>query len=167
MDHNLVPPFITQEALFEVNDQEKIHSSEPIKQHHLIWDAQNELRIPLQLCGNLSVFITRQLTQEEISQGGDYKVIFVSFDDDSWNSHFEDWAAMEEDILDYDGEIKQRDPTQQMKIIQHDYFFDVSALYVIRFSGEYSEKHMDSLISSAYVINPQVGETMRNTTMQY
>ena len=36
MDHNLVPPFIMREAGLQVNEQAKIHTSEPTKQHHSI-----------------------------------------------------------------------------------------------------------------------------------
>ena len=53
-----------------------------------------------------------------------------------------------------------------MELIQQDEFFDVSDLDVIRFSREDHENRMDALISSAYVINPQDWETMRNSTMQ-
>ena len=63
------------------------------------------------------------------------------------------------------GEIKHRDPLQQMEIIHQDEFFDVSVLDAIRFSGEEYEKRVDALISSAHVSNPQGGGTMRNTTM--
>ena len=42
---------------------------------------------------------------------------------------------MEEEILDYYGDIKQRDPPQQMYLIQKDDLFDVSALDAIRFPG--------------------------------
>ena len=38
MDHNLVPTFIMREAGLQVNYQAKIHTSEPTKQHHSIWD---------------------------------------------------------------------------------------------------------------------------------
>ena len=36
MDHNLVPLFITQESGLYLNEQAKIHSSEPPKEHHSI-----------------------------------------------------------------------------------------------------------------------------------
>ena len=40
MDHNLVPPFIMREAGLQVNEQAKIHTSEPTKQHNSIWDKE-------------------------------------------------------------------------------------------------------------------------------
>ena len=73
---------------------------------------------------------------------------------------------MEEEALDYDGGIKQRDTPQQMELIQQDTFFDVSALDAIRFSGEDCDKCVDALIYSVYVRNPHYGETMSNTIMQ-
>ena len=64
---------------------------------------------------------------------------------------------MEEEILDYDGEIKKCDPPQKMELIQKDDFFDVSALDVIRFLGENDKKRMEALISYAHVRNPRYG----------
>ena len=54
-----------------------------------------------------------------------------------------------------------------MELIQQGGFFDVSVLDAIRFSGEDYEKRVDALIPSAYVINTQDEETIRNTTMDY
>ena len=72
---------------------------------------------------------------------------------------------MEEEVLDYYGDIEQCDKTHQMDIIQQDDFFDIIALDSVRFSGEDYEKRVDALIYSAYVSNLQDGETMSNTTM--
>ena len=74
---------------------------------------------------------------------------------------------MEEYILNYDGEIKHSDSLQQTEIIQQDEFFDVSILDAIRFCGEDYEKRVDALLYSEYVSNPQDGETIGNTTMEY
>ena len=113
-----------------------------------------------------SVFRTQQLTQEDINEAVEYKVVFISPDANSWNSNCEDWNAMEEKILDYDGDIKQRDPPQQMELMQQDELFDFSALDTIEFYGNDYEKCVDALIFYAYVSNPQVRETMKNNTMK-
>ena len=84
MDHNLVPPFIMREEDYR-------------------WDEESKTRIPLQLYGTLSVFTTRKLTQEEVNNAGEYKVIFISPDYDCWNPKCEAWAVMEDDILDFEG----------------------------------------------------------------
>ena len=94
MDHNLVPPFIMRESGLEANEQAKIHPLDPTKHHHSMWDTKSELPIPLQLCETFSVFNTRQLTQEEINEAGEYKVIFISPGADYWNPNCEDWDAM-------------------------------------------------------------------------
>ena len=60
------------------------------------------------------VFRTRQLIQDEINEVGEYKVTFISPEADSWNPNGEDWDAMEDEILDYDGDIKQRYPPQKL-----------------------------------------------------
>ena len=72
-----------------MNKKAKIHSSEPTKQHHSIWDVKNELRITLQLCWMFLVFRRRQLTQEEIKEAGEYKDISISPNADSWNPNYE------------------------------------------------------------------------------
>ena len=94
MDHNLVPPFIMRKAGLQVNEQAKIHSSELTKQHYSIWDEDSKTRITLQLDGTFSVFVTQKLTQEEVNNAGEYKVIFISPDSDCGNSKCEAWAVM-------------------------------------------------------------------------
>ena len=37
MDHNLVPPFIMHEAGLEVDERAKIHTPQPLKEHHSVY----------------------------------------------------------------------------------------------------------------------------------
>ena len=37
MDHNLVPPFIMRKAGLEVDEQAKIHTTQPSKENHSIY----------------------------------------------------------------------------------------------------------------------------------
>ena len=64
---------------------------------------------------------------------------------------------MEEEMLNYYGEIKNSDPPQQIELIHQNEFFGVSALDAIKFSREDYEKRVDALISYAYVSNNQYG----------
>ena len=45
MDHNLIPPFIMQEAGLKVEEQAKIHVKEPAKENHSIYSSEINLRI--------------------------------------------------------------------------------------------------------------------------
>ena len=100
-----------------MNKQAKINTSEPTKQHHSIWDKESKTRIPLQLDGKFSVFATRKLRQDEVNNAGDYKVIFISPDSDCWNPKCEAWTVMEDEMLDFEGEIRQHDRPNQIELI--------------------------------------------------
>ena len=57
MQHNLIPPFIMQEAGIEVNDAPRIHiRDEATREIHSIMLPQVDLRIPMRLSGILSYF---------------------------------------------------------------------------------------------------------------
>ena len=49
MEHNLVPPFAMREAGLVVDEQPKIHTANPDKRSHSIFEPESGLRIPLQL----------------------------------------------------------------------------------------------------------------------
>ena len=51
MDHNLISPFIMQEAGLEVDEQAKIHAKDASKKNHLIYSHEIGLGIALQLEG--------------------------------------------------------------------------------------------------------------------
>ena len=51
MTHNLIPPFIIQEAGIELNDVPKIHVKEPNIEDHSLYYKGEDIRIPLSLNG--------------------------------------------------------------------------------------------------------------------
>ena len=51
MDHNLFPPFIMCKAGLEVDEQAKIHTTQPSKEHHSVYCKEIDLRIPLKIEG--------------------------------------------------------------------------------------------------------------------
>ena len=112
------------------------------------------------------MFATRKLTQEEVNNSGEYKVIFISPDSDCWNSKCEAWAVMEDEMLDFGGEIRQHDSPKQLELIKKDDFSNVSSLDSIRFSGEDYETRVNAIISSDYISNPQVDVTTIRHYMQ-
>ena len=89
MHHNLIPPFIMEEAGLEVDEKPKIHSRDLQVSNHSIYDPETELRIPLKLRGIFSCFNTRALTQEEISNCMDYDTIFLTPDSERWDPRYQ------------------------------------------------------------------------------
>ena len=49
MEHNLVPPFIMRKAGLEVDEQAKIHTPQPSKEHHSVYCKEIDLIIPLKI----------------------------------------------------------------------------------------------------------------------
>ncbi len=70
MSHNLIPPFIMQEAGLIVNDVPQIHTcTEDLtnKTHCILTDGEEDdpkLKIPLKLDGIFSYFEMRKLTED-------------------------------------------------------------------------------------------------------
>ena len=155
MDHNLVPPFIVREAGLQVNEQAKIHTSEPTKQDHSIWDKESKKRIPLQLDGTFSVSTTQKLTQDEVNNAGDYKVILISPDSNCWNPKCEAWTVMKDEMLYFEVKIRQHDRPKHIELINKYDFDNVSSLDSIRLSGEDYETRVDAIISLAYISDSQ------------
>ena len=104
MTNNLLPPFILREAGLEVNDVPKIHVPDPcVTDHAITFDAATGLRIPLQLSGIFSFFPTRAPTNDEILAGDP---IFLTPDGDQWNPYSDHFAANEDSMLDWEGNIQ-------------------------------------------------------------
>ena len=70
MDHNLIPHFIMREAGLEVDEQAKIHAKDASKNNHSVYSHEIGLSIALQLDGIFSIFKTRKLSNEEITEPG-------------------------------------------------------------------------------------------------
>ena len=92
MNHNLIPPFIMQEAGLKVEEQAKIHVKEPAKENNSIYSSVINLRIVLQLECIFSVFRTRKLNDEQIAEPGGYDILYLTPDADSWDPNCEAWA---------------------------------------------------------------------------
>ncbi len=65
MDHNLLPPFLVQEALLFLDETPKFQSTEVSLENHTIYDGVTGLRIHMQLNGTVSYFVTQSLTLEK------------------------------------------------------------------------------------------------------
>ena len=66
MSNNLIPPFIMREKGIIVNECAKIHCGDPTREDHAIIFKGYDLRIPLQLHGIFSYFVTRKLDVESV-----------------------------------------------------------------------------------------------------
>ena len=147
MDHNLIPPFIMEEAGLDVDAKAKIHSKDLSVSNHSIFDPETNLRIPLKLRGIFSCFKTRCLTDEEILNCQEYPKLYLTPDNARWDPHSTHWEEAEEALLDADGDIPYPLAKQPTHLIGED---DVEVCSV-----EVLEKRMDDVIVSSIEGNPQ------------
>ena len=136
MDHNLVPPFIMRKVGLEVDKRAKIHTPQPSKEHHSVYFREIDLRIPLKIEWFFSVFETRRLNATEISKAGEYDIVFISTDLDSWNPNCETWGDQEDLMLYQDGDIIQYEAKKHMEIIKANDYFSMSSMKAIGVSKE-------------------------------
>ena len=166
MDHDLVPPFIMREAGLEVDEQAKIHTPQPSKENHSVYCKKINLIIPLKIEGIFSVFETRQLNATEIAETGEYDIVFISPDTDSWNPNCETWGDQEDFMLDQDGDIIQYEVKKPVEIIEESEYFGTSSMEAIGVSKEKYESRIDTIISSAYKIIPEPGDVTDSHCVQ-
>jgi hypothetical protein len=105
MDHNLLLPFLIQEALLFLDKTPKFQSTGLSLENHTIHDQVTGLRIHLQLNGTFLYFASRLLTLEEQENWENYPVIYLTPDSDQWDDHATHFADAEAAMLDYNGEI--------------------------------------------------------------
>ena len=105
MNHNLIPPFILDEAGLEVDTQPKIHSKNLSVDSHSIFGTATEIRIPLNLRGVFSSFNSKSLNSEEIHDCKSYDTIDLTPDCSSWNPTNTSWDDQKDSLLDSDGNI--------------------------------------------------------------
>ena len=157
MEHNLVPPFAMREAGLVVDEQPKIHTANPDKRSHSIFEPESGLRIPLQLRGTFSCFPTRALNSDEIAHADTYELVYLSPNADRWDPTNPAWAEMEASFLDEDGEMAfERDPPE--RDLLGDVGIAATSAEPTPMSIDTFEEAVDATISSAFVGNPQDAE---------
>ena len=77
VDHNLIPPFIMEEAGLEVDSKAKIHSKDLNVTNHSIFDPETNLQIPLKLRDIFSCFKTRCSTTDKIMNCQEYPKVYL------------------------------------------------------------------------------------------
>ena len=104
-ENNLIPSFIMAEAGLDVNPVPKIHCKDLTVEDHSIYDAESGLRIPLQLDGIFSTFVTRALSQKEMADPDSLPIIFLSPDSPVWDPYDASYAMNESAMMDRRGDI--------------------------------------------------------------
>ena len=142
MQHNLLPPFILREAGVEVNETPKIQVDDPNEEHHSIFFPQTGLRIPLSLWGIFLYFPTSKPTVEEMQSSENIYLLTPSV----WNPHNDSYADNEENMLDWEGNIKQKQ--DQPKILLREINNDPVVSSCHKLSPK-EDQVIDATISSA------------------
>ena len=89
MKHNLIPPFIMQEAGLVSNDATRRHLGEGMMhESHSIFVSEHELVTPLRLKGIFSGFPTRKMTKNEMVTCNDMNLIHLTPDGQAWYPHY-------------------------------------------------------------------------------
>ena len=77
------------------------------------------------------MFETRRLNATEIAEAGEYDIVFISPDVDSWNPNCETWGDQEDLMLDQDGDIIQYKAKKPVEIIEENDYFSMSSMKAI------------------------------------
>ena len=129
MDHNLIPPFLLREAGLFVDETPKCQLKAPTVTNHSIIDSDSGMHIHLDLNGIFSYFPTRQLTIDEMEYWESYNIVYLTPDADRWNPNTSDYSEQETAMLDADGYIIDRSPSNRMIVEELD--IDISSLYKV------------------------------------
>ena len=119
MSNNLIPPFIMRENGIIVNECAKIHCEDPTREDHAIIFKGYDLRIPLQLHGIFSYFVTRKLDVESFVDAHEplnCATEIYTLTPTRWSPHTYAYALNEESIIDWEENIKVRNHCD-MKIV--------------------------------------------------
>jgi hypothetical protein len=101
MSNNLIPPFIMRECGITVNDVPKIHVRIPDESHHAITFEETGFRIPLNIWGVFSYFVTQKPTVDDYNSIEEVYLLTPS----RWNPNTDVYARNEESMLDWNGDM--------------------------------------------------------------
>ena len=113
------------------------------------------------------MFETRRLNANEITEAGEYDIVFISPDADSWNPNGETWGDQEDLMLDQGGDIIQYKAKKPVEIIKENDHFSMSSMKSTGVvSEEKYESYIDNIISSAYTSIPKPGDVTDSHRVQ-
>ena len=110
MQNNLIPPFMIREAGIIVNDTPKIQMDDPSAKDHSIYFPGEDFRIPLSLWGVFSFFPTSKPSAETLNACN--KVFLLT--PTKWNPHSSSYAQNEECMLDWQGNLLEKQERQRI-----------------------------------------------------
>jgi hypothetical protein len=105
MDHNLIPPFLLQEAGLTLDEMPKHQMESPTIDNHVIVDEESGMRVHLQLNGIFSFSPTRNLIPYKVEHWNTYPIVFLTPDGDSWDPNSTHYVEQEASMLDSSGLI--------------------------------------------------------------
>ena len=152
MCNNLILPFIMCENGIMVNECAKIHCEDPTQDDHAIIFKGYDLCIPLRLHGIFSYFVTKKPDIESVvgvDEPSIYATEIYTLTPTKWNPHTDAYALNEESIVDWEGNIKEKGPSD-MKIVLDEISDEYQSQYEI---STMETLHMDKVIQSCSQYN--------------
>ena len=113
MENNLIPPFMMREAGIQVTEIPKIQIEDPTEKDHAIIFPETNFCIPLSLWGIFSYFPTKKPTHDELVDPSEVYMLTPSV----WNPHSSHYAHNEENMLDWEGNMREKRDRTEMKIV--------------------------------------------------
>jgi hypothetical protein len=116
MDHNLIPPFLLQEAGLTLDEMPKHQMESPTIDNHVNVDEESGMRVHLQLNRIFSFFPTRNLIPYEVEHWNTYPIVFLTPDGDSWYPNLTHYVEQEAYMLDSSGliAVHEERPTKRL-----------------------------------------------------
>jgi hypothetical protein len=108
MKFHLIPPFVMRLSGLLVDECPKFLARNASITNHSIFFPDHDIRIPLHLRGIVSYFPCRRPTREELNDSS-LLTLNLTPDTPEWNPHNEAYSALEAAMVDYKGEIRERD----------------------------------------------------------
>ena len=102
--HQLDPSVNSERESVVINDKPKIHVSDPSMDDHAIIFLKNNMRIPLKLNVIFSYFETTTPSPDQV---GDCEDVLLITPEHNWDPHTKVYASNEENIVDWEGNIKE------------------------------------------------------------
>ena len=149
MQNNLIPPFIMREGGLIVNDIPKMHCQDPCIHDHCISFKDIDLKIPMQLNGIFSYFLSRKPLPSELY---DKDKVFITPDASEWNPHCPSYSHNESILTNYEGDIANPRPSPMDKDLTFnpDEIFELASVNQTDY-----DTAVDSAIISSFKADPQ------------
>jgi hypothetical protein len=129
MNNNLLPPFVLREHGIQINDTPKIQVDDPTVDNHSILFPETGFCIPLSLWGIFSYFPTSKPTEQTLNDSDEVYTLTPT----KWNPHCDAYAANEENMLDWEGNIVEK--KDRVQVILSDIAEDLAAAASVQVSS--------------------------------